>query len=116
MEQRRSSREGPDDAVDQRTPGTDDPRQGVLHRITAVGDHRHRIEVGEDLAQPQGEARLETLGDGIARRMLEDQVELHLGWSVEKAEEPVADLARLVELVDQDARRDVGRPGPAARV
>ena len=116
MEQRRASREGPDDAVDQWTPGTDDPRQGVLHRITTVSDNRHRLEVGEGLAQPQGEARLETLGDGMARRMLEDQVELHLGWSVEKAEEPVADLARLVELVDQDARRMLGAPAPRPRV
>ena len=44
--------------------------------------------------------------------MLEGQVELHLGWSVEEAEEPVADLARLVELVDQDARRTLGAPAP----
>ena len=35
-----------------------------------------------------------------ARRMVEGEVELHLGRSVEKAEEPVPDFARLVELVD----------------
>ena len=32
--------------------------------------------------------------------------------SVEKTEEPVPDLARFVELVDQDARGALGAPAP----
>ena len=88
------------------------PGSRVFHRITTMGDHRHRIEFGEDPTQAQGEAELETLGGAIARRMLEGHVELHLGRGVEKAEEPVADRARLVELVEPDAGPGVGRLCP----
>ena len=108
VERRRRSRVGPDDAVDQRAPGADECRHGVLHRVAAVGHHHCRIESGEHPPQPEGEAGFEALGGVTAPGMAERQVDLHLGRAVEEAEQPVADHSRFVEPVDQDACAELG--------
>jgi hypothetical protein len=85
MEPRGSSGVGADDAVDQRTPGAEHPRQGVFHRVTTMCDHCCRIELGEEPAQSEGETGVESLAGTVARGMPQGQVDLHLGRAVEKS-------------------------------
>ena len=75
-----------------------------------MGDDRGRVESGEDSAQAKGEPGLEALSVAVARRVPQRQIELHLGRAVEKAEEAVANLPRLVQSVDQTPRRTLCAP------
>jgi hypothetical protein len=73
-----------------------------------MGDYRCRIESSEDPAQANRDPGLETLSVAVAGWMPEGQVKLHLGRTVEEAEEAVAYLAWLVQSVDQTSRCALG--------
>jgi hypothetical protein len=75
-----------------------------------MGHDRRRIQPCERRPESAGKARLEALGGAVATGMTEGQIELYLGWAVDEAEQPMADPARIVKPVDQEARRALGAP------
>ncbi len=66
----------------------------------------------EDPAQSEGDTGVESLSGVAACGMPEGQVDLYLGRAVEEAEQAVADDARLLESVDQNARRALRTSAP----
>ncbi len=112
VEPRRWSRVGADDAVRQWTAGADEGGEAILHRVATVGHNGCRTELGEDPSEPEGESGVESLSGSAAGVLPEGQVDLHLGWAVEEAEQAVACRSCLVESVDQNTRRALCTSAP----
>jgi hypothetical protein len=63
-----------------------------------------RIELGKEPSQSEGKAWVEPLRGLAAGALPESPVDLHLGRTVEKAKQTVANIPGLVEPIDQKAR------------
>lgn len=66
-----------------------------------MGHHDCRIEPGEHLAQPEGDAGFKPLGRAITPGMVKSEVDCHLWPPGEEVEQTVLDHSRLVEPVGQ---------------
>jgi hypothetical protein len=66
-----------------------------------------RIEAGHHSSEPKGDLGLESRGPA-AGEFAQRQVHLHLRRLVEEAQQPMTDLARLIESIDEDASRALG--------
>ena len=86
-------------------------RHQVLERLTSVGDHADRVQLGQSGSKPRNgtpvvaDTGLVSVGD------TECEVGLDLGWAVEQAQHPVGPQSGGVELVGQSARLALRPPG-----
>ena len=64
--------------------GPDQRRQGVLHRVAAVGHYPSRVESSQRASEAQGEWWMESLRSLVAPGEAESHIDPHFGWAVEE--------------------------------